>query len=302
MGSATEVAADDTRQLLRWLSAIDRPRRAIVTCADAVLPPIPADAVGVRLAGCVLGLRVGFPAQLLAWGVGEVRVSSCPADARATEDLVESWGAILDGVAIAPPAPEAVRRRRSGPILDLGRPVLPRRLAFGLPGRTELPFDLDLDEAGRALAALRILQGQGRARLSSTTDPGAGAGTTDIVALGLSASGCTACGVCVRACPTGALELVSAGGVTVLQHTADRCRAHRSCVDLCPQRALTAEAELTTLDVVSRGTVEVARVETSICRRCGAVHPALEGPLCPACAFRASSAFGSRLPPGYTSR
>lgn len=288
--------------MLRWLSAIDLPQRVILACADAPLPPIPADTAGVKLQGCVLGLGIELPVQLLAWGVGEVQVVPCPADVVATAELVESWRAVLDGVVVATSAPVKRRRFRPGPVFDLARPVLPRRLAFGLRTGSGRPLDLDLDEPARALAALRILHGQGRARLPSPEATREPATAARQVAVGLEAAGCTACGVCVRACPSGALELVASDGVTVLRHAADRCRGHRSCIALCPQQALTVVAEWTTLDLASLGTAELARVETSECGRCGALHPAVEGALCPACAFRATSAFGSRLPPGYSSQ
>ncbi len=287
------AAIDPVGALLRWLNAIDPPARALIGCAHAALPPVSADAIGVRLVGCVVDAGVDLPAQLLAAGIGRVEVVACPERPGAAADRTREWVRTLDGVAAVAADPHR-RGHRSGPTFDLAHPALPRRLALGLgEPPLRLPFDPALPERDRALAALRVLADAGRAHL-----PESAGEEGDPAATLLAASGCTACGVCVRACPHDALVLDLADGVSTLRHLRDACRGDLACVRLCPERALAPAGVLTLLDVAREGTRELAAVSTRACRRCGTQHPVADGELCPTCTFRATSAFGSRLPPG----
>lgn len=282
---------DAVGALLRWLNAMEPPELAVLGCVDTPLPPIPASAIGVRLLGCVADVDVDLPAQLLACGVGRVEVLTCPEHADATPDRVSEWSRVLDGVAVAQPVRAGRRSRRHGAVFDLAHPMLPRRIALGLGVPLRIPFDPTMPAHDRALAALRVLADQNRARL-----PEASGTEGEPAATLLQASGCTACGVCVRACPHDALTLDVAEGVSTLTHRRDACHADNACVRLCPAQALSAVGVLTLLDVARQGTRDLAVVATTACRRCGAQHPASEGELCPPCEFRSRHAFGSGRP------
>lgn len=290
--------ADHTRALLRWLAAHDCPERVLLVCADAEPPRVARGTVVVRLEGCLRDVGVGLPAQLLASGVGTVEVLPCPADPDAAAAQVAGWSAVLpDGVTpFVPP-----RRGRSRPeVLLLGRIPLPRRTLLGLGLRDTTPLDLELDDAARTLAALRLLEESGRARPRETPTAehpvAAGAATRLLV------DGCTACGVCVRACPHDALVLEHTDGTSTLTHLREQCRSELECVRLCPVDAYSAAGPLPLAELLEDPVVTLAQLSTAACERCGARHPADEGALCGTCRYRESNAFGSALPPALLAR
>lgn len=290
---------DSTRALLRWLAAHDMPERVVLTCADAELPRVARRAVVVRLEGCVCGVGVGLPAQLLAFGVGVVEVLACPVSPDAAAAHVAGWRGVLPDGVVPFAAP---RRGRSRPeVLVLGQVPLPRRTLLGLGLRDTTALDLDLDDAGRTLAALRLLEESGRARPREATVPvtSAAAGAT---AARLLVEGCTACGVCVRACPHDALVLEHADGLSTLTHLREQCRSELDCVRLCPVDAYSTTGQLTLAELVEEPVATLAERATATCERCAARHPAEEGALCPTCRYRERHVFGSALPPALLAR
>lgn len=295
--------ADPTRALLRWLAAHDTPERVLLVCADATLPRAARRTVVVRTEGCVRDVGIGLPAQLLASGVRTVEVLPCPADPDASAAQVDAWSAVLpDGVAPFTPR----RRGWSRPeVLVLGRIPIPRRTVLGLGLRDSTALDLDLDDAGRTLAALRLLEESGRARPRETAAEeavGPPAPPLAAAAARLLVDGCTACGVCVRACPHDALVLDHADGVSTLSHLREQCRSELDCIRLCPVDAYTTTGPLALAELLEEPVTVLATLTTAACERCGARHPADDGALCPTCTYREGNAFGSALPPALLSR
>lgn len=293
--------SDRTRDLLRWLSAIDLPEAVLLACAHTTLTGVPRKTLGVKVVGCISDQDLSLPAQLLASGVNQVQIADCDQDPASAASTLAAWGAVLPEVTRAVPAAKPRRwpQRTRGAVFCLDSPSFSRRSAFGLRAGRELPFDLDLDQESRGVAALRLLQERGRASIEPTaasTPPDTAEIGATAVAVELSAEGCTACGVCVRACPHNALELVTTEGVSVVSHYGDNCRGEQDCVRYCPVGALQANAELSLLDLVNRTKVELARVRTATCTRCGVRHPSVEGELCQACRFRSANAFGTFVP------
>lgn len=375
---------DLTRPMLRWLTSIDLPARVLVVCAHGGAGFVPATEALVRLDGCVADAGIGLPAQLLACGVARVGVLPCVEDPARGAAQVAGWAEVLPDVAAADPVPtprRRIRRPASGPVYELGRPQVSRRFAFGLAAAHGLPFALADEEPQRVVAALRLLEEQGRARFASPATPDATApaaaapdagadsgpdaapdagadaaaadpaaagvsvgpsapgevlvGATDLPltvdhpaiavdplgptdrraergegacnpaapaaatrpepgssAVALAASGCVACGVCVRACPHDALDLAHEAERSVLTQIPERCSGEQACVRLCPHDALSVAGAFSLFDLARTPTVELAVVATAGCKRCGARHPAAEGELCPPCAFRSRNAFG----------
>ncbi len=293
--------ADPTRGLLRWLGAHDPIRRLLLVCPEVPLPRVERGTVAVRAHRCLGECDIGLPAQLLVSGVERVLTLPCE-DAQVR---VSTWQQQLPDVqAFHTPR----RGRRPAEVLVLGDIPLPRRALLGLSTRGTL--DLSQDEPARALTAVKILQEQGRATVSGP--PGGAAGTTAVAvagppveaaaAAGLVVDGCTACGVCVRACPHDALALEHDGGTSTLTHLAESCRSEHQCVALCPVDAFTVTGHLSLASVLEQPVRVLTTVATSPCRRCGARHPSTDGPLCPACRFREADAFGSALPPGVADK
>lgn len=293
-----DVDTDRSRALLHWLQSVELPEQVVLACEHTALPAIDKRAIGVRYPGCLADAGLSLPAQLLAFGVAEVLVAPCATDPDSFRQNLADWRRTLDGVR---PLPEPTNRRfgrHRGQVLDMGSSLVTRRLALGLKQTREVPFDLALDEPGRGLAALRILQRQGRAHLEPA-GPDELQSPTEAprVAVALLAVGCNACGVCVRACPQHALELSHLDAVSVLSHLGDACRADQACIRLCPVSALSVSGILGLAELADRPAVELARVPTRSCPRCGARHPVAEGDLCGPCQFRTANAFGSRIPP-----
>jgi ferredoxin len=112
---------------------------------------------------------------------------------------------------------------------------------------------------------------------------------------------CTACGVCVRACPTGALKLIQADehGHFELEFLSAACTGCSICLDMCPG-ALEQGGVPFMAELVAQQWVTIASGELARCQRCGAclAENALHDGLCATCAFRKENPFGSRMPSG----
>mgnify|MGYP000877794796 CR=1 FL=1 len=300
---------DHIRALLRWVAAHDVPARVVLACKGCQFQ-VRRNTLGVRLDGCVAGMPIDLVAQLLAMGITRIDVLPCPEDTVAAGHTVDTWKGIFPGqVTTMPPSRAMVPRfRRQGDVLDLAAVPLPRRVVLGLGGHDDTVVDLSADSPARTLQALSVLAQEGRATLPDRgpdTDPGSGADAAGVggaplanTGLDLVAVGCTACGVCVRACPTASLELRVESGVATLTHATQSCRGTGACLSLCPVQALTSRGAPDVTRVLAEPLAVLAEVETSACERCGAPHPSSEGALCQVCAYRSTHQFGSVVPPG----
>jgi len=266
---------DPVAALVEYVACGDAPRRVLLIGGDGPAPRAPRGTLAVGLAGTTA--RVGLAAQLLATGVDQVLL-----------DETASTGADLwhqtFGDAVATLGPPRPTWRRPALVL-LGQTPVPRRVLLGLPVRSAL--DLSRDDTDRTVAALALLRARGRV----PADGPAGEHPGSCLVVG----GCTACGVCVRACPTGALDLVHDATTSVLTHHTDRCRSTGACMDLCPAGAITSSGPATFGAVVDDPTTVVATCTTTTCPRCGARHVANPGSLCPVCDFRRTHVFGTHL-------
>ncbi|MGC3954768.1 MAG: 4Fe-4S binding protein [Propionicimonas sp.] len=301
-----DPAPDLTRPLVRWLSAHDIPRRVVLLCQDAVLPGGERHSLMIRVPGCLAEASIALPAQLLAGGVAEVAVLPCPSDGAAVRDRLAQWRrVILAGLELLDDAPPLGRWQRSPEELVLGQVPVPRRMLLGLGGRPDFPLDPADDETGRTLAALALLQQRGQAApqpvATGDAEPVAEPDENS-PAHKLVVAGCTACGVCVQACPHDALQLSHTDRASTLSQARDTCRGELACVRLCPVAAITDAGGLTLQELWREPRAVLATVATATCPRCRTRHPGPAGSLCPTCDFRSHHAFGSALPPGANLR
>ncbi|MFQ5577896.1 MAG: 4Fe-4S binding protein, partial [Anaerolineae bacterium] len=94
---------------------------------------------------------------------------------------------------------------------------------------------------------------------------------------------CTACGLCARFCPTGALRFLSDGEAFALTFQPLFClgQACDICVPACPEQAVSASAATVTADLPAKKTLAAGNVRP--CRQCG--QPVAAGPELPATCF-----------------
>ncbi len=127
----------------------------------------------------------------------------------------------------------------------------------------------------------------------------------------LIASGCAGSSQCVRACPTGALNLASGNGdagrsdsaqgkdpgADAFELTFDpsACIECGLCTTYCPEQALALEPGATWGDVLDR---PLASGTLKRCEKCGMPH-GKQGRYCAVCEFRMDNPTGVRLPPGF---
>lgn len=252
-----------------------RPGRPVVVCSECSAPT-GSEASPTVVLGCCLA-EVPLHRVVDLWAARRrlgVDLSRCtrPSDARAHLGAL-AWLADFDLDASLAPGRF---------VLEVARPPVSRRGLLGL-GRTPLPEHTADDDTGRLLESLAW---------AGLVAPAAQSGSGGVR---LGAVGCTACGVCVRACPHEALTLTVSGGVATLAHLRARCRGERRCLDLCPERALSDGGPLDLRDAA--GAVALATLAVRACARCGATIPAGGEALCRVCRARRAKPLGSALPP-----
>ncbi len=249
----------------------------------------------VVLDGCLADCPLELPFELVAMRISKVivRGDSCssgrtPALLGKLQDLLTAFGDL--GVEVVEFFPTELLD------CDVYRqsqmPTATRRGLFGFA--SALPDDApplpneSLSSHRRLRTALRTLvSADSLAELPDSPGPG----------LILRASNCDVLGVCVNACPEGALALQSVDGHTRLLQDAGRCDGCRECLEACPIGALQVESQAGWHSLVSGDLVEVTTEKTAKCRKCGVMFPDGAGRgLCPTCSFRRENPFGSISP------
>lgn len=219
-------------------------------------------------------------------GVREVAVApnSCCEEEETTR-LVEQWDTLVgEHLAVTTGRPTASRNPAWS--LAANRVPVDRRGLLGLSRRTPLPWpthDVDADDHERLLTTLRF------AGVKSLQRP--------MQAVSLAAADCTACGVCVQACPHDALTLSFDDTLASLLQAPDLCQGDQQCVSLCPVNALSVASPLSWAEVIDGTPRVLATLEFATCERCRARFPAeSDSRWCEACRIRRSDPFGSHLP------
>ncbi|WP_407342657.1 NADH-quinone oxidoreductase subunit I [Pengzhenrongella phosphoraccumulans] len=300
--------------LQRWLSHQAGDVLVELVCAEHPDPSAGApERTVVRLPGCASEVAPHELLELLLLGAARVvvRVDGCARsdDVRAhlAPTLALLAAGLVDRLTVdAGPEPEQAvptdlprrgrrsRRERRRPVLDAAAMPVSRRGLLGLERATvhELPALSD-DPHDRLVAVVRAL-----------VAPTAALADVPAPALRLAASGCTACGVCVQACPAGALVLRHGPGgeqvsISTLLHDPAACNGCTRCIDLCPEHVLVSAGRWAWDRLLVDAEIPVVTVTTALCARCSTSFPVSSGErLCPVCTFRRHHPFGSTLPPG----
>lgn len=309
---------DGISDLLKCAARLEPARVIELACTQHPAPekgPSDVEAV-VRTTGCLAALGPSAYIGLIAMGMQRVSVrldacAECPIGPARTSimttliearQLLKMYG-LADGVVELP----IVSARKNRPVYTAKNPPLSRRGLFRMFA-AEGPRQIARVLADDADQSPIKSPSPERRRLINTLRHMPAA--NDSIALdGLPFARlavnerCTACGVCARICPTGALKLLTGDDSTYqLSFTSAACIACAACVQLCEPAAL--ERTTATLgEVLSSEIVELRSGMLRACTKCGARFAAEPGrELCPVCEFRRNNPFCSRLPPGVLRR
>lgn len=99
-------------------------------------------------------------------------------------------------------------------------------------------------------------------------------------------TGCSACGICVTVCPTGALEQGIENGCRVLSFVSSACTKCSLCIEACPEEAIDYDRQWSLADLLDDDARVVARIQLTACLVCGEVIPGSQGQMCPTCEKR----------------
>jgi Fe-S-cluster-containing hydrogenase component 2 len=179
-----------------------------------------------------------------------------------------------------PSAPDAKARR--APLYDGAQPAMTRRALFmrlrpqSNHTDDEPPLD-DLVQRGAPLSARLPQQTPAsRRRLltpltswQSATDGELPAARTPFGAVELDAARCSACGLCARFCPTGALQFASSDEQFTLSFHAAACIDCGICTVACPEGAMRMDATVA-LDAILRDEADICAAGVlTPCTVCG---------------------------------
>lgn len=319
--------ADSAYRLLKCAAGLVE--RSIVEIA-CLHHPDPAhgardvDAV-IQTDSCLSTLGASSYLGLVALGVQQVRVrlDACPdCPLRQIQPAIERAARRADALATATsrakgvsPVSERNPRlfRAKRPVVSVKNPPISRRafLRFAIPVSETLVDQLVQraepqvsGESGKKSAPRERRRLVRALRMLSMPAPYQNAALDDDEFTSLSASqACTACELCARVCPTGALEMHGTGATFALRFSAADCTNCGLCLDTCGAGALCRAGAPKLADIV-RG--ERVTLRSGPLQRCAKCHTAFSGNrgdgLCPLCAARRQQPFGGVLPDALLKR
>jgi ferredoxin len=307
---------DGVHRLLTCVSQLVDKQRIEVACSQHPAPESGArgvDAV-VTTSGCLAALGPSAYAGLIALGVEQVsaRLDACAACPLAAHEALirqEIAGAqALPGVGLRVDAAPVVDKPVKRPVYDVKNPPVSRRgllsLVTGQVTRADdlLPRDAPQVEDGRSAP-------RERRRLLNTLrhlpqpDPLAPVPLPGIAFLKPSGD-CTACEVCARVCPTGALMIEKDTDRFRLRFRVGQCTGCNLCVDLCDANALAWDDSAASVsEILDPEPINLHVNSLHKCKKCGARFAGEpDNGFCPVCAFRRKNPFAAVLPEALRAR
>ena len=307
--------SDNVDKLLACIDQIAEREQMEITCShhpDPTSGPGDTDGALVGL-GCLSAMGPSVYISLLALGVERLTVrldacAGCPVGAALQPHIVDAVQQ-AQAVMVARGEPDRLRimdqppaESQPRPVYHASNPPLSRRgfLQFFTPQRRTTAADIlppyapqiDGDdspprERRRLVGALRLLD-EAPADHPLPADQ-------RYADMHVNAD-CTACGVCARICPNGALLFEQGENEFWLGFVAANCTNCDLCTRYCDPQALTVSGTPTVSRLTDRPAL--LRHDTLYhCKKCKVPYAGGEnGGLCPTCAFRRDNPFGSRMP------
>lgn len=213
--------------------------------------------------------------------------------------LVTAANEILDGlgrirVSLVSSVGTPRLRPHRVPVLDPARPAFSRRDLFGALRRSTISAAAAVAAAGPVEPATRglgllsppqLALRRAALRRVAAADAGEAHAVLPLSAVTVSLK-CTACGLCAKLCPTGALTMPQEDGRYALRFQAGLCvgQSCQVCAHICPVRALTVAEGVPLGETVSEEPAVLGAGVLVACSRCGALVARTEDtPLCHAC-------------------
>ena len=309
------VAAGDApeRRLLDACQTIDS---GLVTVACVANPQPRANAGGgstVRHSRCLASLSAEHLMGLTSDGTRRLELDmswceACPistaadvviAAVESIEALIPARPAIVALVGLPGDADEPMATGSTAAVMDSHRPSMSRRGLFSsMRKRAEIAV-----QRGREIAPppLRRTRGPVLARLPQSVPTSRhrllerlrraspGVHSTDVLATQVPfadvviGTSCSACGLCARYCPTGALSFVTtasptdARGSFTLSFQMSTCIDCGICATACPEDAVTFGATIDTRDINRPDPIELHRGKLTTCSSCALPTAATDG-------------------------
>ncbi|MEW6717357.1 MAG: 4Fe-4S dicluster domain-containing protein [Chloroflexota bacterium] len=277
---------------------------------------ISADSVGIRLRGCLAGLGSGAYLALVAMGIQRIIARTdvcedCPwsslepriqAQIAHSNQLLSAWGkdSVLSCITV-------LSEGQKRPLWEAENPPLSRRDLFQMVAKQGQVA------IARAMTAEQITgerrPGRDRLRIIGAMshlpecqgETGLLLDTGDYAILSVSEE-CSACAVCVRVCPTSALQMQQSNKEMHyrLQFNPRLCIGCELCVHVCLPKAMDVNHTPTYSQVFGvSDSVVLSEGKLIQCQNCNVLFATKsDGKYCTTCEYRRKNPFGSVIPPG----
>ena len=298
------TADDEVEALLKCAAHLNTPTCEIVCGLHPHVGLGDPAAAAVRVKGCLAGLGVGAYLGLVNQGFEQIvpRLDACadcpwsslqlPIEAQVTQTQHILAGWELDGALVCVTPETAILQKR--PFWNADSPPISRRDLFRWrkdEKETGSEQNNPFRERLRILQAFHklpppdhdapLLQDLGFALITVNDD-------------------CTACGVCARACPTGALQMASDNASFQLLFTSQACIDCHVCHHFCTPQAITINSADQYDQIFNANSDQILQEgDLTRCAKCNTLFAAhTGGQLCPTCEFRRQNRFGTAIPSG----